>query len=195
MKIVTVMGSPRINGNTARLIHKLTELLPETDIELIELAKYNLHGCQGCGSCQQDYKNFTCVQKDEANALLEKIMAADAVVYATPLYGHNYSGQLKIFLDRHLPLFKFVEGKEEAVQNMKIISAMENKPVFLIVSCQGPKQDNTELIKELFIRFCQSSLAQCAGVYIFPFCNPQAQKSVYNEQTLAQIAKTIKQYQ
>ena len=115
------------------------------------------------------------------------------VLYGTPLYGHNCSGLLKTFLDRHTPLFKFFGGKEKAVNEMGILSAIENKPVGLIVSCQGPEEYNTEIIKMLFDKFCESSLARCMGKYIFPLCNPEADQSVYDEKVMQRLLADIRQ--
>lgn len=190
--ILAIMGSPRKNGNTARLLKRISELTPEScDMEIIDLSEYHINGCRGCSYCQQNTEKFECVQKDDVNRLLQKIINADAVLYASPLYGHNYSGQMKIFLDRHVPLFKFVGGKDKSVDEMEIVSAITNKPVGLVVSCQGPEENNTELIKMLFEKFCESSLAHCAGKYIFPFCNPDVADAHYNEETLRKIWKDI----
>lgn len=192
MRILAIMGSPRENGNTAGILERLQASAQEDDnVEIIALRDYKIHGCTGCSSCQKDTGDFTCIQKDDGNLLLEKIRKADAVLYATPLYGHNYSGQLKIFLDRHLPLFKFVGGMEKAVDEMEILSAIENKPVGLIVSCQGPEENNTELIKQLFDKFCESSLAVCFGKYVFPFCGPDVSLSSYNMETVRRIFEDI----
>lgn len=186
------MGSPRANGNTARLLQHLSETAPEgVEVEIITLNDYKINGCIGCSSCQRNADCFKCVQQDDANYLLQKIIDADAVVYAAPLYGHNYSGQLNIFLDRNTPLFKFVEGSDKAINEMKILSAIENKPVGLMVSCQGPVEYNTELVQMLFDEFGESSLACCLGKYIFPFCDTEAQKSYYDENIFKKIHSEI----
>lgn len=192
MKILAFMGSPRANGNTARLLKHIQEAAPENfEVEIIAIKDYTINGCIGCNCCQNDVEHFTCIQHDDVNMLLKKIIAADAVIYGTPLYGHSYTGQLKIFLDRHVPLFKFVGGKEKAVDEMKILSAIENKPMGLIVSCQGPEENNTELIKMQFDKFCESSLAKCVGKYIFPFCGPDAENSFYDEKVIQQVFADI----
>lgn len=194
MKVLAFMGSPRANGNTARLLKDIQELAPKTaEVEIVSLFDYDIRGCTGCMHCQQDTEHFTCVQQDDGNRLLQKIREADAVLYGTPLYGHNYSGQMKTFLDRHTPLFKFVDGKDKAVDEMEILSAIENKPVGLVVSCQGPEEYNTELIQMLFDKFCESSLAKCMGKYVFPFCNPDAARSAYDEKTMQRLFIDLQQ--
>lgn len=193
MKLLAIMGSPRKHGNTAELMERVRKAAPENwEVEILALTDYQIHGCDGCSSCQMDAEHFACVQQDDGNLFLRKIIEADAILYGTPLYGHNYSGQLKILLDRHIPLFKFVSGSDKAVNEMEIVSAIKNKPVGLVVSCQGPEEYNTELIQMLFDKFCESSLAKCMGKYIFPFCNPNVMDSRYNEDAFQQIWKDMR---
>lgn len=194
MKLLTVLGSPRKSGNTAHILQKIQASAPKNwETECIDLSDYQILGCTGCSHCQRDTTHFTCVQQDDGNLLLSKIRNADAVLYGTPLYGLNYSGQLKIFFDRHVPLFKFVDGSDKAVDEMEIISAIETKPVGLVVSCQGPEENNTELVQMLFDKFCESSLATCLGKYIFPFCDPEVTGSHYSEDTLQKVWTDILQ--
>lgn len=84
-----------------------------------------------------------------------------------------------------------VDRKEKAVDEMEIISAIENKPVGLIVSCQGPEENNTELIKLLVDKFCESSLVKCIGKYIFLFCGPDISQSVYDFKTVRKIFQDV----
>lgn len=192
--ILAIMGSPRSQGNTALLLKYIAEMAPAScSVEIVALKDFHINGCTGCSCCQKNTDCYECVQKDDINMLLQKIIHADAVLYGTPLYGHNYSGQLKIFLDRHIPLFKFVGGEDKAVNEMEIVSAIENKPVGLLVSCQGPTEYNTELIQMLFDKFCESSLATCMGKYIFPFCDPNTHNNHYDETLLRQIWADILQ--
>ena len=186
--VLEILGSPRAHGNTARILNALQDTAPAGyTAEVIDLSKYNINGCQGCSHCQHDLKTFKCVQHDDVNELLQKIIDADAIIYGTPLYGHSYSGQLKIFLDRHVPLFKFVDNADKSIDEMTILSAIENKPVSLVVSCQGPVENNTELISMQFEKFCESSLARNTGTYVFPFCDPTTKESYYDDETLQTI--------
>ncbi|MGN1008791.1 MAG: flavodoxin family protein, partial [Butyricicoccus sp.] len=167
MNILMISGSPRKNGNTARILERICAELPWANTEICYLPNLQLNGCLGCSHCQQVLQDIGCVQQDAVQELLRKIIAADMVIYGTPLYGHSYSGQLKLVLDRHTALFKFVSGAEQAVDQMEIYSLIAGKPVALVVSCQGPTDHNTELIQMQFDRFCESSLVHGLGKYIF----------------------------
>lgn len=168
--ILCFLGSPRLNGTTKALLDEIKLRLDSSiNFEIINLVDYKINGCNGCNLCQSNIQDFHCVQNDDGNMLLDKIVSADAIIYATPLYGHNYSGQMKMFLDRHVSLFKFVADLDKSVDEMQIVSFIENKPMILLVTCQGPEENNTELIQQLFDKFCQSSLSRPYGKYIFPF--------------------------
>ncbi|MGN0392437.1 MAG: flavodoxin family protein [Bariatricus sp.] len=192
MKVFFICGSPRKAGNTATIIRKLADqLISEHEVEIGYIADYQINGCLGCNHCQSVLDEPGCVQDDDVSRLLCKVIAADVVFYGTPLYGHSYAGQLKLLMDRHVALFKFVGGADKAVDEMEIKSFIENKPVGLIVSCQGPEENNTELIQMQFQKFCESSLAFCLGTYIFPWCSPDVTGSQFSEDTLNQIAHDV----
>lgn len=104
MKILLINGSPR-EGNTARVLEALAARLGGHDVETLRLGELGIRGCIGCLRCQQDVEHFVCHQTgDDANAVLAKIVAADVVLMATPLYGHCFTAQMKCLdaaQDRH----------------------------------------------------------------------------------------------
>ena len=192
MKVLFICGSPRRAGNTARILEKTAAALAgRYETELCYLSDYRINGCLGCNHCQQILTEPGCVQQDDAALILEKIVRADAVLYGTPLYGHSYSGQLKLLMDRHVALFKFVGGADKAVEEMEIRSFIANKPVGLVVSCQGPEEHNTELVKMQFDKFCESSLARCFGKYVFPWCSPDVEETRLSQTTLDVIVSDL----
>lgn len=72
------------------------------EAELISLAGKKLNFCIGCLACQKTQK---CVLEDDAVPLAEKAAEADALVFATPVYYYEMSGQMKTLLDRMNPLY------------------------------------------------------------------------------------------
>lgn len=176
-----ICESTRKQGNTAQILRQLSIALEVETITTVFLADLHLNGCLGCSVCQKDLEKPRCVQQDDVTALLQQVMEADVALYGTPLYGHSYSGQLK---DRHVALFKFVDGGDTAVEEMEILSFIRNKPVALVVSCQGPEKHNTELVAMQFEKFYESSLACNLGIYVFPWCHPNVKESNYSQDTL-----------
>lgn len=192
MKVLFLCGSPRKAGNTASIIKRVAEKVSKNhSVEICYVTDYQINGCTGCNICQGNLKEPGCIQKDQAAELLSKVMDADTVIYGTPLYGHSYSGQLKIVFDRHVCLFKFVAGSDKAVDEMEIMSFIKDKPIAMIVSCQGPEENNTEIIKMQFDKLCESSLARCLGKYIFPWCSPAVKESPISDEAIDRIVADI----
>ena len=110
-KILVIMGSPR-KGNTYRACEELRGMLEEelpVAFEYLWLKDADLAPCKGCLSCFTRGEE-TCPNRDDAPAIEKKMHEADAVVFATPVYGMNVTGQMKIFIDRfcytfHRPRF------------------------------------------------------------------------------------------
>lgn len=71
-------------------------------VEKISLREKQIGFCKGCLSCQKTGK---CVIKDDAAAIVEKMRQSDVIVFATPIYYYEMSGQLKTLLDRANPLY------------------------------------------------------------------------------------------
>ena len=97
MKIVIVNGSAR-KGNTLAAINAFVEgAKGNHEIEIIQPDKLNIAFCKGCGACEC-YKG--CVDKDDTNPTIDKLAAADMIVFATPVYWWGISAQLKLVIDK-----------------------------------------------------------------------------------------------
>ena len=102
MKVLAINGSPRKNGNTALLLHEVLAPLREAgwDVESVQLGGKKIQGCRGCGKCAE-LKNGRCVfDNDILNELLQKMLAADAMILGTPCYFTDMSAELKALVDR-----------------------------------------------------------------------------------------------
>lgn len=100
MKVVTLLGSPRPNGNTATLAKAFNETAEETGAEVrsFMLNKLDFKGCQACDACKKGSNK--CVLKDDLAEVLELVEKTDILVLATPIYFAEVSAQLKTFVDR-----------------------------------------------------------------------------------------------
>ena len=99
MKIVVLEGSPNKNGSThilADCFRQGAEGAGHT-VEMIDVAHAKIHPCTGCIHC--GYEGL-CVQKDDVEDIRGKILDADMLVFATPLYYYGMSAQLKTLVDR-----------------------------------------------------------------------------------------------
>ena len=103
-KVLILSTSPRINSNSEALAEAFARGANETgnDVEIIRMREKNIRFCLGCFACQKTGK---CVIKDDMAAIVPKMEQADVLVFATPIYYYEMSGQMKTLLDRANPLF------------------------------------------------------------------------------------------
>ena len=103
-KVLIVSTSPRINSNSEALAKAFAKGVQEAghEAELISLRGKTVNFCRGCFVCQEKQR---CVIRDDADEICQKALHADVLVFATPIYYYEMSGQLKTMLDRLNPLF------------------------------------------------------------------------------------------
>ncbi len=104
MKILAIVGSPRINGNTNYLTDlalKEAERLGATTEKII-ISEKKLSPCLGHEECSGQ---VACLRKDDGMEILQKFVEADGLILATPIYYYDISSWLKIFIDRNYFLY------------------------------------------------------------------------------------------
>ena len=100
MKILAINGSPRTTRSTTRrLAQYVLEGAAEAgaETEMIDLCDLRITPCTACEGCSF---NGICVYDDDLPVLVERMKDADGMVFASPVYIDNVSGQMKIFFDR-----------------------------------------------------------------------------------------------
>lgn len=102
MKILVINGSPRANGATGQILGFIGETLRNVDetaeVDYVELGKLRMQPCSGCLAC---YKTGGCyILEDGLEELSHRLDACDGVVFGSPTYASNVSGQFKILVDR-----------------------------------------------------------------------------------------------
>lgn len=100
MKIVSLLGSPRKQGNTAAMAARFCGRAEElgAEVKTYRLNDLVYRGCQGCMACKTSLDR--CVLEDDLTEVLDSIRDADVLVLASPVYFWDVSSQLKGFLDR-----------------------------------------------------------------------------------------------
>ena len=97
MTIAIVNGSAR-HGNTEAAINGFVKGIDgKHKTEIIVADKLNISGCKGCGVCQCQNG---CIAKDDTNATVDKLVNADMIVFATPVYWWGMTAQLKLVIDK-----------------------------------------------------------------------------------------------
>jgi multimeric flavodoxin WrbA len=110
-KVTAFVGSARKKHtyNAAAQFLRNLESMGEFETEIVRLSDYHLEVCRGCKLCC-DKGEELCPLKDDRDVLIEKMMASDGVVFASPNYSFQVSALTKLFLDRlgfafHRPRF------------------------------------------------------------------------------------------
>jgi len=132
MKILVLTSSPRVKGTSNTLTEEFIKGAQDAghEIEKIDLAKAHINPCLGCNYCGMD---GDCIQQDEMQSIIAKMLEVDALCLATPVYYFGVSSQLKKFIDRfYSRTIKITEknlkvvfittawGDEEAMRPLKI---------------------------------------------------------------------------
>lgn len=110
-KILIVASSPRKNGNSDILAAQFAKGAVEagSSVETVFVRNLHFNYCKGCLAC---VKSGKCVQTDDMASVLPKMMEADAIVFASPVYYYSLSGQMKTFIDRCNPLYGRMKDKD-----------------------------------------------------------------------------------
>lgn len=110
-KVLIISSSPRKGGNSDTLCDEFTKGAKESgnNVEKIFLADQKIGYCLGCGVCNTTSK---CVQKDDMEQILEKMVLADVIVLATPVYFYTMAAQMKTLIDRTVPRYTEIKKKE-----------------------------------------------------------------------------------
>ena len=103
-KVLIISTSPRTGSNSEILANEFGRGAKEAgnDVEIISLRDKEIQFCRGCFACQ---KTQRCVIRDDADLIEQKMEKADVLVFATPIYYYEMSGQMKTMLDRGNPLY------------------------------------------------------------------------------------------
>jgi len=100
MNVLAFNGSPRRKGNTSLLLAELLRGVRDSGGEAQELVAQdlNLKYCTGCLRCNMLRR--CALRGDDWNAVSKKILGADALVFASPVYFHHLTAPLKKIIDR-----------------------------------------------------------------------------------------------
>ena len=117
-KVFIVSSSLRGLSNSEILAHEAERGAIEggNEVVFLSLKGKDIKFCIGCLACQKTGK---CVQKDDMAEMIGKVQNADVLIFATPIYYYELSGQLKTFLDRCNPLF----GQENKFKDVYLITS------------------------------------------------------------------------
>ena len=110
-KILILSGSPRKGGNSDYLCDKFSEGARDAghDVEKIFVSEKKIGYCRACYACRNSHK---CIIQDDMPEILDKMISADVLVLASPVYFYSINAQIKTVLDRTLARWTELKNKE-----------------------------------------------------------------------------------
>jgi multimeric flavodoxin WrbA len=102
MRVIAFNGSPRIGGNTERLLRHVNEELEKEGIktEIIQIGGKKIHGCTACGKCYETLDRKCAISNDIANRCIARMADADGILIGSPTYFADVSPETKALIDR-----------------------------------------------------------------------------------------------
>jgi len=98
-RFLGIVGSPRHNGNTHILVNKVLEGAAQAgaEVDTLFLADHVIRECDGCHSC---WKGEHCPKAEDMAEVYPRIIAANVLIFGTPVYWYGPTGLMKLFIDR-----------------------------------------------------------------------------------------------
>lgn len=139
--VLILSASFRKGGNSDTLCDQFAKGAEEAGnhVEKIFINSKKINFCRGCGVCNTTHK---CVQKDDMEDILDKMVKADVIVMATPVYFYTMNGQMKTLIDRTVPRY----------------TEISNKDFYFIIAAADNNRDNMEKALESFRGFTEDCL-------------------------------------
>jgi len=159
MNICILMGSPRLDKNTAELCKPFIRELEQNGagIRYVTLADKSILPCQGCYACQNVAGAYGCVEHDDMDQIVEGIRWADCLVLATPIYTWYCPAEMKAVLDRFYGMNKFYGSAGG--------SLWQGKKIAILATHGYDRSYATEPFEMGIKRLCEHSRLNYMGLY------------------------------
>jgi multimeric flavodoxin WrbA len=162
MDILILQGSPRLDGNTQAVLDFVIAEAEKNGArtETIQLSKLkDLTGCQECHTCQKHTDRPGCVIEDDMQAILDKTLKADLLLWATPVFCLSPTWLLKMAMDRFYCMSKFDDtGNYECL--------LAGKKMATVVTAGGGDNEGAEVVTEIYRRIAEFCRAQWLGEFV-----------------------------
>ena len=205
MHVLILTASPRKNGNTNALVRAFCEELDDNGAkqagcdkkrldeqtgcvkneigtvryEVVNLYDMQIEPCLACRHCQENWEQPNCVRQDDlSKGLFDRILQAELIVLATPVYSWYCTAPAKALLDRCVYATNKYYGTADSKERGPSIWA--GKKMALITTCGYPPEKGADLLEEGIRRYCKHSGLQYAGMlcerhmgYAVPFMDKE----------------------
>jgi hypothetical protein len=182
-KCLALACSPRRGGNTRLLAQRALEGAAQAgaETELVLLADHNCGPCRGCGGCD---KTGRCVVLDDTAAIYDKILAADGLILAAPIFSMGMNAQGKAFVDRAQKFWaaKYLLGRQVIASEEKRLA---RRGIFISAAGTGLPGvfDGAVRVARYFFKMLDISYA---GAYCYPKTDGRGE-ILSNREALAEV--------
>ena len=166
MRVMTVFGGPRKNGNTATVLgwieKELRAMGHETD--RVNTTDFKIEPCNECNYCMANPSDTpSCIQEDDANAIFTRMLKADIIIFASPLFFWSFPAQIRPLMDR---MYSLVSG----YGTLDHKSMLAGRRVGLLLTGADAYANNAEMAVEVFRRIAGYIQCSVAGVHYVSHC-------------------------
>ncbi len=169
MRIMTILGSPRRKGNTAKVLDWIKERFQADghDVDAANILDYHVEGCGECMACKKGAVEL-CSIGDDANGLYRRMVAADVVLIAAPVFCWGFPAQIKGLIDRLFCMMDFDGERPDAPR-------LRGKSMALLLTGGGEEVNNAELVIAGFENLVKWLNGRMAGHWFLGGCTkPEA---------------------
>ena len=162
MKILAIQGSPRPDGNTQAVLNMVLAGAAKAgaETELVQISELEgLSGCIECYVCQQTPDQTGCGKDDAMRAVLDKAIAADAIILATPVFCRRPAWHLEMAIDRFFCMFKFSDSGEYK-------SLLEGCKMAAVITAGGPENNGAHLVSQSCQRIADLGKCKWLGAFV-----------------------------
>ena len=102
LKVLCINGSAKKDGNTSDLINIVSKELRKENIttEIIHVGNGSIRGCTSCLKCWENQNQHCVIKSDPLNSILDKMLTAEGIILASPVYCADVSSHMKAFMER-----------------------------------------------------------------------------------------------
>ena len=158
MKVLGILGSPRVGGNSDVLLDQALAGVRDAgaETEKIVLCQKKISGCLNCEKCNE---KGICAIKDDMAEIQKKILESDVIIHSVPVYFWSMTAQMKAYLDRWC-VFYDAQWRLHKIYSPK----MKGKKIGLITVCGDPDVSTADPIVHSFKNTCEFTEFNWLGV-------------------------------
>jgi multimeric flavodoxin WrbA len=158
MKVLGILGSPRVGGNSDILLEQALAGAKDSgaEVEKIVLVHKKISGCLDCEKCNE---TGVCAVKDDMLEIHKKLLEADSIIHSVPVYFWSMTAQMKAYLDRWCAFFD-----AEWRWHRSYYPKMMGKKIGLITVCGDPDVSTADPIVHSFKTTSQFTGLKWIGV-------------------------------